>query len=542
MANNVYIGMRYVPIFDGPWNSSKSYEALVIVEYGNNTYTSKKPVPVGIAPTNTTYWALTGNYNGQISALDTKIDNVKSAIETDVNEIKLANYLYNKKIVVYGDSTVNLGSGDTIPSYMKMVSDAVDATLTNRAVPGSNMNHTSGNNGVYLINRATDLLTYDFMFLCYGYSEWTNSFTEATIKDDVNALISAVRTKNANISIVFCLPYYAWRNGTPYGTNLNQRGRSIYQFNHFMETVLKELNVPFINLANLTSCNQYTYTKKLLNDSGGIYVHPNEEFRREIAGVVLNDSNIEHGRRKYSILNRVDFTSERYAVSFNEMSALTTFAQSSTGLYSGYALKIGANQTIASSHKLFNAIATYNVRGITDKPISIKLNNTTFNIPQGEFDFDANVGIGVGPIEITTTALTFINDFDVSVYSDNPTPTYDWFKGRKNVVNQIGNAITVLVAPYTHFTGEGVNLPSFAFRVDSPTSISSGANMFKFASGIDLGYQGFLVAHPYDGGSPLIMEINGNYIKAASVPNRSNIVYYVDAHDITPSAQSYSQN
>lgn len=73
MANNVYIGMRYVPIFDGDWDATKSYEALTIVQYGNNTYTSKKPVPVGTLPTNTDYWALTGNYNGQISDLQTRV-------------------------------------------------------------------------------------------------------------------------------------------------------------------------------------------------------------------------------------------------------------------------------------------------------------------------------------------------------------------------------------------------------------------------------------------------------------------------------------
>lgn len=80
MANNVYIGMRYVPIFDGDWDPSKSYEALVIVQYGNNTYTSKRPVPVGTLPTDTDYWALTGDYNGQISALDSRIDVLEAKI------------------------------------------------------------------------------------------------------------------------------------------------------------------------------------------------------------------------------------------------------------------------------------------------------------------------------------------------------------------------------------------------------------------------------------------------------------------------------
>lgn len=107
MANNVYIGMRYVPVFLGEWSSSQSYEALSIVQYGNNTYTSKKPVPAGTLPTNTSYWALTGNYNGQISALDTRLTAAEGNItnlQADVNRLK------NRRYLIFGDSYDVAGS------------------------------------------------------------------------------------------------------------------------------------------------------------------------------------------------------------------------------------------------------------------------------------------------------------------------------------------------------------------------------------------------------------------------------------------------
>lgn len=71
MATRQYIGARYVPKFADPieYNSALAYEALTIVSYLGNSYTSKKPVPVGVNPTNTEYWVLTGNYNGQVEAL-----------------------------------------------------------------------------------------------------------------------------------------------------------------------------------------------------------------------------------------------------------------------------------------------------------------------------------------------------------------------------------------------------------------------------------------------------------------------------------------
>lgn len=88
MATRQYIGARYVPLFMGNYDPATIYEPLSIVIYNNATYTSKKEVPVGILPTDTTYWALTGNFNGYISALDTKIDTeiiARKELETKVN-------------------------------------------------------------------------------------------------------------------------------------------------------------------------------------------------------------------------------------------------------------------------------------------------------------------------------------------------------------------------------------------------------------------------------------------------------------------------
>ena len=65
-----YVGARYVPKFADPveWQANTSYEAMVIVTYNNSSYTSKVPVPptVGNPAENSKYWALTGNYNGQL--------------------------------------------------------------------------------------------------------------------------------------------------------------------------------------------------------------------------------------------------------------------------------------------------------------------------------------------------------------------------------------------------------------------------------------------------------------------------------------------
>ena len=139
MPNNVYIGSRYVPVFDGAWDNTKSYGPLTIVEYGNNTYTSKRPVPVGTLPTDTSYWALTGNYNGQITHLQDQIDDNTSDITA------LQNSKGKKRYAVYLGNSYAGGIGST-----------------------------SGNDGLY--KKTKDLFDDSYLYALggVGFLPWTN--------------------------------------------------------------------------------------------------------------------------------------------------------------------------------------------------------------------------------------------------------------------------------------------------------------------------------------------------------------------------------
>ena len=116
-----YIGARYVPRFsevnNGIWSNVYSYEPLTIVKNGNDYYTSKQSVPVGVAITNTDYWIKTGDYNGAIAHLQDKINTLETALTNDINTLETAltndinkktgaifNYYNNKKIHFFGDS------------------------------------------------------------------------------------------------------------------------------------------------------------------------------------------------------------------------------------------------------------------------------------------------------------------------------------------------------------------------------------------------------------------------------------------------------
>lgn len=83
-----YIGARYVPIISEPyqWDINTPYENLVIVYNNHASYISKKPVPVGIQISNTEYWALSGNYNGQVESYRQETERVKNLLESLKND------------------------------------------------------------------------------------------------------------------------------------------------------------------------------------------------------------------------------------------------------------------------------------------------------------------------------------------------------------------------------------------------------------------------------------------------------------------------
>lgn len=102
-----YVGARYVPKFADPieWDNQRSFEALTIVNYLGASYTSKKPVPAGILPTNNEYWALTGNYNAQVQEYLEEVKKFDGRISaTEANITNLLNRPNNRKYICLSDS------------------------------------------------------------------------------------------------------------------------------------------------------------------------------------------------------------------------------------------------------------------------------------------------------------------------------------------------------------------------------------------------------------------------------------------------------
>ena len=116
MATRQYIGARYVPKFADPieWSNTTSYEALTIVTYAGGSYTSKKAVPAGITPTNTEYWAFTGNYNAQVEEYRQETQQLAADVADLVYAVRA------KNVILIGDS-YGIARGDVTVTYPERV-------------------------------------------------------------------------------------------------------------------------------------------------------------------------------------------------------------------------------------------------------------------------------------------------------------------------------------------------------------------------------------------------------------------------------------
>lgn len=88
LINRQYVGARYVPKVMGEWNKALQYEALSIVTYLGNSFTSKVPVPANIDISNKTYWVNTGNYNAQVEAYRQETAQLKNNLNIEITNRK----------------------------------------------------------------------------------------------------------------------------------------------------------------------------------------------------------------------------------------------------------------------------------------------------------------------------------------------------------------------------------------------------------------------------------------------------------------------
>lgn len=110
LINRQYVGARYVPKIMGEWNKALQYEALSVVTYMGNSFTSKVPVPANVEINNTDYWVNTGNYNAQIENYRNET-NTKITYYNTINDLKNSNNAIGSIVKTAGYNVANDGGG-----------------------------------------------------------------------------------------------------------------------------------------------------------------------------------------------------------------------------------------------------------------------------------------------------------------------------------------------------------------------------------------------------------------------------------------------
>lgn len=254
MSVRQYIGARYVPRFsdvnNGNWSSVYSYEPLIIVKNGNDYYTSKKSVPVGIAITNTEYWALTGNYNGAIAQLDTRV----TAAENSINVLETV----KNNVIIFGDSWTDF-THDTNVRIPAMIADYFNVSVHNYSYGGTGFDVANGYDEqiTWFAADNIDPHSIKFILISAGGNEYYAGTNSAgfvlKFQDWYDKLMTAL--DNVEVPIYWVVSYsiandYTLTNPT---TFLAQHA--------YYENVRKSLHIP------VKSCDDQGWVNSWRNDS-----------------------------------------------------------------------------------------------------------------------------------------------------------------------------------------------------------------------------------------------------------------------------------
>lgn len=272
-GNNVYIGARYVPIFDGEWDNTKKYEPLVIVQHNGNSYTSKTYVPIGAEITNETYWANTGNYNAQlesyIAAVNTLSQNY-SIINDNVNSL-MGLQLKNKKCYFFGDSiTQGVITGGASPviaqnPYPEIFGEITGANVINKGEAGSRCTNTGNYVNFQTVVANTDLSDADYVFICYGYNDMVGNveigndnsgmgYFKSAMITNINSI--AAKMKSDCVIVLLTIPPNRYDINGVETTNRIPPER----FNRCIADIAEKMNIQCINFTDGCGINALNYT------------------------------------------------------------------------------------------------------------------------------------------------------------------------------------------------------------------------------------------------------------------------------------------
>lgn len=196
---NLYVGARYVPLFANPieWDESKTYEPLTIVTHQGNSYTSKTFVPANTDITDTTYWALTGNYNAQVEQYRQEVLNYANNSESYFIQTSVLNRLMGKKILVVGASN-EIEDTANYTTWAKLLKDKLNgiAEVTINAIGGRRFDGAHGCASIAMQLAGN----YDIIIISGLKNSWLNKATWSASSFADNSITGRLQHISASIN------------------------------------------------------------------------------------------------------------------------------------------------------------------------------------------------------------------------------------------------------------------------------------------------------------------------------------------------------
>lgn len=269
-----------VPLFADPltWDSTESYDPLTIVYYQGNSYTSRQAVPAGTSIANTSYWALTGNYNAELQSIKPYVDNA------------IAEATAPPDMVVIGDSFTSDYYVTDVNLWYHAVADAIGCTPHNYSQRGAGYLNTSSVDSstfLTLLNDAAEDTSFDnsnvkWLFVYGGLNDIEHADANLAFTTYFNNFCNAVISNFPNAQLVVC-GINAWKDGfsfhSPSGSS-QKNGQIYYEERMQSQDGFRNAHGIFISMCGALGFNADWYDT---NNS-----HPNATGQKAIANWILS--------------------------------------------------------------------------------------------------------------------------------------------------------------------------------------------------------------------------------------------------------------
>lgn len=195
----------------GAWDITKQYQAWTIVSDNNVGYISLKPVPAGVAISNTEYWGLIADYDVVVSDLANRVATLEGQMTTltgtTIPAIQAGltglNYGYgllaNRRVVMIGDSYAD-HTPETWQTTLKTALDLDNDDCFAYAEPGGGFTK-AGNNGYKFLGLLqahnldiTDHDTITDIVVCAGANDYYYYIDQNTLANAIADFFTYVNT------------------------------------------------------------------------------------------------------------------------------------------------------------------------------------------------------------------------------------------------------------------------------------------------------------------------------------------------------------